>query len=49
VERREEQDLEGAGWERVVVEGHAYWRKPDSGHLFPRGAAYDVHKREGGS
>ena len=49
VERREEQELEGAGWKRVVLEGHAYWRKPDSGHLFPRGAAYDVHKREGGS
>jgi hypothetical protein len=45
VERREERELEGAGWERVVLEGETYWRKPDSGHLYPRGAAYDVHKK----
>src|SRR5215217_854417 len=47
VERREEQELEEAGWERVEIEGETYWCKPDSGHLYPRGAAYDVHKREG--
>jgi hypothetical protein len=45
VERREEQALEEAGWERVELEGAAYWCKPDSGHLYPRGPAYDVHKR----
>jgi hypothetical protein len=45
VERREEQELEEAGWERVEVEGETYWCKPDSGYLYPRGAAYDVHKR----
>lgn len=45
VERREAQELEEAGWERVEVEGESYWCKPDSGHLYPRGAAYDVHKR----
>jgi hypothetical protein len=44
VERREEQELEEAGWERVEVEGETYWCKPDSGHLYPRGPAYDVHK-----
>ena len=45
VERREEQELEEAGWEWVEVEGETYWCKPDSGHLYPRGAAYDVQKR----
>ena len=45
VERREEQELEDAGWERVEVEGETYWCKPDSGYLYPRGAAYDTHKR----
>ena len=45
VERREEQDLEDAGWERVEVEGRISWRRPDTGHLYPRGAAHDVHKK----
>jgi hypothetical protein len=45
VERREEQELEEAGWERVEVEGEAYWCKPDSGYLYPRGSAYDVRRR----
>jgi hypothetical protein len=47
VERREEQELEDAGWERVEVEGETYWCKPDSRYLYPRGAAYDVQKRRG--
>ena len=45
VERREEKELEEAGWERVWVEGESYWSKPDSGRLYPRGAAYDTHKK----
>jgi hypothetical protein len=45
VERREEQELEDAGWERVEVEGETYWCKPDSGYLYPRGPAYDTQKR----
>jgi hypothetical protein len=45
VERREEQELEEAGWERVEVEGETYWSKPDSGYLYPRGSAYDVRRR----
>jgi hypothetical protein len=49
VERAEEQELERAGWERLEVGGATYWRRPASGHLYPRGAAHDVHKREGGS
>ena len=45
VERREEQELEDEGWERVEVEGRISWRRPDTGHLYPRGAAHDVHKK----
>ena len=45
VERREEQELGEAGWERAEAGGETYWRKPDSGHMYPRGAAYDVHKK----
>jgi hypothetical protein len=44
-ELREERELEGAGWKRAGVGGETYWRKPDSGYLYPRGAAYDTHKR----
>jgi hypothetical protein len=45
VERKEEQELEDAGWERVEIEGETYWCKPDSRYLYPRGAAYDVQKK----
>jgi hypothetical protein len=33
-----------AGWERVEIEGapEAYWRRPDTGRLYPRGPAIDV-------
>jgi len=47
VEQREERELEEAGWERVEVAGETYWSKPDSGRLYPRGAAYDTHKKGG--
>ena len=47
VERREEQELEEAGWERVEAQGRISWRRPDTGYLYPRGPAYDVHKGEG--
>jgi hypothetical protein len=40
--RREAKDLEEAGWEREVVDGETYWRRPDSGRLYPRGAAHDL-------
>ena len=46
VERREEQELGEAGWERAGVGGETYWRKPDSGRLYPRGAARDVAKKD---
>ena len=44
VQRREEKDLEEAGWEREEVEGETYWRRPDSGRLYPRGPAHDLLK-----
>jgi hypothetical protein len=45
VECRQEQELEEAGWEQVEVQGRTYWCRPGTGHLYPRGPAYDVHKR----
>ena len=44
-----ERRLKEAGWERVEAQGRISWRRPDTGHLYPRGPAYDVHKREGGA
>jgi hypothetical protein len=29
----------------VDGEKEKYWRRPDSGRLYPRGAAYDVMRR----
>jgi|SRR5215211_9291729 len=49
VERREEKELKEAGWERVDLKGETYWCKPDSGRLYPRGAAFDIHRRQGGA
>lgn len=45
LERRQEQELQKAGWKRQEIEGEIYWRKPGSGYLYPLGPAYDVHKR----
>jgi hypothetical protein len=45
LERRQEQEIEEAGWRRQEIEGEIYWRKPGSGYLYPLGPAYDVHKR----
>ena len=42
--RREARDLEQAGWEREEVDEETYWRRPDSGRLYPRGAAHDLLK-----
>ena len=47
VERREEQELEEAGWVREEIGGETYWCRPDTGYLYPRGPAYDAHKRQG--
>ena len=44
VRREEGRRLEEAGWERVEVEEDTYWRRPESGRLYPRSAAYDVLK-----
>ena len=42
--RHEVRTLEEAGWESVNAEAQTYWRRPDTGRLYPRGAAYDVVK-----
>jgi hypothetical protein len=47
--RQEEvRTLEEAGWEPVEVDAETtYWRRPDSGRLYPRRAAYDTVKTGG--
>jgi hypothetical protein len=43
VRQKEARTLEEAGWERAGEDGReTYWRRPDSGRLYPQGAAYDV-------
>jgi hypothetical protein len=42
VREEERQLLSEAGWVPVEIEGHAYWRKPDSGRLYPQGPAVDA-------
>jgi hypothetical protein len=42
VQKEERRLLTEAGWERVRVEGEHYWRRPDTGRLYPRGPAVDV-------
>ncbi len=37
--------LEDAGWEGVEDGVDTYWRRPDTGRLYPRRAAYDVAKQ----
>ncbi len=38
----EQHELEAAGWERLEREGKIVWRNPESGYLFPQGAAIDL-------
>ena len=35
----EQRELEGAGWGKVERQGKILWRNPESGHLYPQGAA----------
>ncbi len=43
VRQKEARILEEAGWERAEEVGQeTYWRRPESGRLYPQGAAYDV-------
>ena len=39
-------DLEAAGWERMDRMGKIVWRHPESGHLYPQGAAISRLRRE---
>ena len=37
----EQRKLEAAGWERVDRQGKLFWRNPQSGHVYPQGAAVE--------
>ncbi len=36
---KEQRKLEAVGWERVDRQGKLFWRNPQSGRLYPQGAA----------
>ncbi len=42
----EQRKLEAAGWERIERQGKIVWRNPESGHLYPQGAAIARVRRE---
>lgn len=44
-----QRELEAAGWVRMVRMGKIVWQNPESGHLYPQGAAVSLvrRKREG--
>lgn len=42
----EQHELEAAGWELVEREGKIVWRNPNSGHLYPQGAAIALLRRD---
>src|SRR3712207_8499537 len=42
VREEETRLLVEAGWVRVEIGGEAYWRRPDTGRLYPPGPAVDV-------
>lgn len=35
----EQRELEAASWVKVERQGKILWRNPESGHLYPQGAA----------
>ena len=37
----EQRKLEAAGWKRVDRQGKLFWRNPQSGHVYPQGAAVE--------
>lgn len=41
----EQRELENAGWERLEREGKIVWRNPESGHLYPQGAALALARK----
>ncbi len=45
----EQSELEAAGWERMEREGKIVWRNPESGHLYPQGAAVALVRKGAGS
>lgn len=43
----EQRELEAAGWVRIERAGKVVWQNPESGHLYPQGAAIDLLRRGG--
>lgn len=45
----EQRELESAGWEKMEREGKIIWRNPESGHLYPQGAALALVRKNADS
>jgi hypothetical protein len=42
----EQRELGAAGWERLERQGKVIWRNPQSGYLYPQGAAMALLRRQ---
>lgn len=42
----EQRELEAAGWIRLERQGKIVWQNPESGHLYPQGAAINFVRRK---
>ncbi len=42
----QQSELETAGWTRTERQGKLFWRNPESGYVYPQGAAVE-HLRRG--
>lgn len=46
----QQSELEAAGWIRTERQGKLFWRNPESGHVYPQGAAVEhLRRRTGGA
>jgi hypothetical protein len=45
----EQRELEDAGWVRMERGGKTVWQNPQSGHLYPQGAAIALVRENAGS
>ena len=41
----QQRKLEAAGWVRSERQGKLFWRNPESGHVYPQGAAMEHLRR----
>jgi len=44
----QQSELEAAGWVRTERQGKLFWRNPESGHVYPQGAAVEQLRRRAG-